>query len=169
MIAEFDDDASHFASAEPEYVPLPTASIPTHLQPGGAGPAFSPPSPAAAAAARKFWLKVLHRFTEPVPGTKGHLRLPRTDPTEEPRILIECAPLVSRGCNGGGSRTWVGREVRVDDKGYLLLFGERVLDRRPGDPDGHLRVAAFSAPVLWTDIINIRFESERVVPARIEP
>jgi hypothetical protein len=163
IIAEFDDDAGAFASAEPEYVPLPKAAgaMPGPAPEAAAAPAFSPPSRAAASAAKKCWLKVLHRFTKHVPEKKNRLRLPDAEPGAG-RILVECSLPASR--SGAESRTWAGDEVDVADKDYLVLFGRRAVDRRPEDPGSHLRIAESSIPVLWTDIVNIRFEVERVVP-----
>lgn len=158
IIAEFEDDASKCTPVEPEYVSLPVAG------PEAAGqPLFAPPRAEAAAAAKKFWLKILRRFTESVPGKKGRLRVADAAAPDEGRIVVECGrPLVGRDREGGELGARAGDEVDFADKYYLVLFGRRLLVL----PDGQARLAESSTPVLWTDVVNIRFEVERVVVKR---
>jgi hypothetical protein len=79
----FDEDASSFATGESEFVAVPPEPRP------GPGP-FTPPTEEAAAAARKFWLQIIRRFTEPVAGKKGRVRVTdSSEPAARGEVLVE--------------------------------------------------------------------------------
>src|SRR5437868_14414048 len=85
IIAEFEDDA---AAATPGAAPASAgaATVSAQTMPADLPPAYAPPSAEAAAAAKGFWVEVIRRHTEAVPGSEVRLRV--LDSAEPNRGLI---------------------------------------------------------------------------------
>src|SRR4051812_9840051 len=120
IVGEFDDDASGFGQEAAEFVPVTgRPSTGPHWSPGaGLLPVpLSPFTEAAAAAARKGWLKIVRRFTEPVPGKKKRLRVVGSEPGNRGKIFVEFG---GRFLWGGESKSpeksASGCELEVTDK-----------------------------------------------------
>jgi hypothetical protein len=151
IIGEFDDDASGFAEAEPEFVSSQATSGPLLAAPAGTPTpaAVPPPSAEALAAAKKFWVKVIRRFTEPVPAKKGRLRVRDSGDPNRGSIEVRCATY----------RLVVGNdrarhELDVSDKQCLTLFQSETPAREKGEQPW---VKELSVPIPWTEIANIQF------------
>jgi hypothetical protein len=151
IIGEFDDDASGFAVAEPEFVALEAPSTRLLAVPSGATTqvAVAPPSATALAAAKKFWVKVIRRFTEPVSARKGRLRVRDSGEPNRGSIEVRC----------GGYRLIVGNdrarhELDVSDKQCLTLFQN---EEPTQIDDEHQWAKELSIPIPWTEIANIQF------------
>src|SRR5262249_23675993 len=146
-----------FASAEAEFVPVGTPPVPRALTaPAAAGECPpSPPTEEAAAAARKFWLKAIRRFTEPVPEKKGRLRVRHSGNARRSAIRVETRRVISDGRGVSYPQRVRGDEADVADKLFLLLFAEE------RDPDGGGEVTQSTTAIPWTDIGNVSFEVTR--------
>jgi hypothetical protein len=157
IVAEFDDDARAFAQAEAEFVPVkvpPTPGVPMTW-----GPTLQPPSSPfseeVAAAAKKIWLKVIRRFTEPVPGKKGRLRVMHSERPNSGSIIVEYGRcLASTGRVGDREGMAQGHELEVTDKLFLTLY--RTTRLPPTQHRGYDEDCI--TPIPWAEIANIRFE-----------
>ena len=163
IVGEFDDDARDFAEAE--FVP-PDALLarPSDAPSLVAGrPAFLPPSEEALAAARQFWLKVIRRFTEPVPGRKRYVRVRDSGVPNRGRIEVDCgrgwAGLSDLDASRLPRNHLSAHELDVSDKLCLVLF--RRDEPSPGDADNDAWVSEVSIPVPWTEVVRLRFEVQR--------
>jgi hypothetical protein len=145
-LIEFDE--LNVVGTEAEFAVRPPAPSGPTLANGQLVPGARP-SAKDVAAAKKMWLPIIRRCTEPVSGNKGRLRPVEAESPTQGRIVID----YQRGPRYGQYR---GSEVDISDKMFLLLF-----DREPAGPKS---VIESTIPVLWTDIINIRFEIERPMP-----
>jgi hypothetical protein len=151
IIREFDDDASTFAQAEPEFVRVEALSAKFLAgPPSPTTPAFLPPTPKALAAAKKFWVKIIRRFTESVPAMKGRLRVRDSGAPNRGRIDVAYGRYPA---TVGNHRS--GHELDVSDKLCLTLFHDEEPTGRAGDK-GHW-VREVSIPIPWTEIVNIQF------------
>ncbi len=152
IIAEFEDDASAVTTAEPEFVPVNALPFPVILVPARANSPLTlfPPSEEATTA-RTSWLRIVQRFTEPVPENEGRLRVLGSEGPRHPSLSIGL-----RGrTNGEKPCAYVGTEVDVTDKQILLLF------HKVGDESNEPRWRTTAIP--WTEISNIQFEGDRAV------
>src|SRR5262249_50915200 len=90
IIAEFEDDA---AGHEPHSAPAAgtgqggAAAIPP--VPVDANPPPAPPSEGAAVAAKRFWMEVIGRHTEPIPGSETRLRVRGSAEPNRGVIVVE--------------------------------------------------------------------------------
>src|SRR5438105_1529004 len=110
IVAEFDDDAAAFAAAAPELVPVAAPE-------GNARPLPAALSEETAAAAKKSWLRIIRRFTEPVPGKKRRLRVLDSEEPNRGEIVIEFGR-----SPGQPARCLSGYELDAADKLCLSLF-----------------------------------------------
>jgi hypothetical protein len=162
IIGEFDVDASAFAEGEPEFVTVDTPAQRWVAGPAGvSAPArFVLPSDEALAAAKKFWLKVICRFTEPVPGNKSRCRVRDSGEPNRGAIEIDCGRYVP-AASLRRDISW-GHELDVSDKQCLTIFRHEGPMCWTGDEDRRVRELAM--PIPWTEIVNIQFEVRRPVP-----
>jgi hypothetical protein len=132
----FTEDASPFAGAEAEFVPVPL--------PQRSGTVLHTPmrpTEEDKTAARDCWLKVIRRFTKAVPGKKNGLRV-RDGVTSQPAVVIRRAQPYSGSIGLGGD------ELDVTDKTYLVLFATET------DTNG-TRIVSSAVP--WFEIESITF------------
>src|SRR5258707_1015073 len=107
IVAEFQDDASQFLSGEPEFVPSLAPSAPMNsvaLKAWSLAPCFYE----IAALAKKAWMRVISRFTEPVQGDGSRVRVRVNTESESGKVCVECRG----GCEGcPHGRSFTGREL----------------------------------------------------------
>ena len=134
IIAEFEDDAA---------APSPAAA-----------PAYVPPSEEAAPAAKRFWVEIIRRHTEEVPGHAGRLRVSGAAAPNRGAIVVEHiraddgpAPTLRQGC-----------ELDTADAFCLTLVDREGPIALSGDDSGRQGIKESATPVPWTEIRNIRFE-----------
>jgi hypothetical protein len=158
ILAEFVDDAKDCMPTEAEFVPVPIVPRPATqvLSRPGLQDAFSPPIEEAATAAKKFWLKIIRRFTEPVPGKKGRLRARDSAEPNRGRITIECA-------RRSAVKLFSGSELDISDKLCVTLFVNDKPVPSSGHGGGQRWVRESAIPVPWTEVVNIRFKVDRLV------
>src|SRR5438067_526908 len=113
MLAEFEDDASAAASAEPEFVPVNTLPLPVVLLAPAADSqsAVFPPSETSTTTARSSWLRIVQRFTETVPEKESRLRVRGSEGPGSPWIRVGLRGSV----NGERAHAHAGTEVDVTD------------------------------------------------------
>jgi hypothetical protein len=158
IVAEFDDDASSFADAEPEFVPVeapPVPTLATLLQ-----SAFLTTSEEAAVAAKKQWLRVIRRFTKPDPGTKRHLRLPDSEEPEGSQVEVE----YGRGAVGERPLCQAGSRVDASDKFFLVLYRTEAVAGRSGEDGSWVTEKAIHIP--WTEIICLGVSVRRRIDTK---
>jgi hypothetical protein len=149
-LIEFEDDAGAFVAAETESVRLPPVVARLPVSDKAAGD-VALPSPQQASAAKKVWVPIIRRCTEPVPGAKSHLRPRNAGAPNRGRILIEYERSSGRG-------QLSGCELDISDKLFLLLLSRDEPRQNIADGAGALDAAT---PILWTEIVSVRFETER--------
>jgi hypothetical protein len=133
----FEDDARSYARTEPEFVPPFRAIEPAYP--------FTPPTKEAAAAARRFWLTVIRRFTEPVPEHRGRVRVKGSgDPEGGEFILQHGMGRTPRERSAVPPQATTGGELDVAHTLYLTVY--RAIDGG----------VEFS-PIPWTELVQIRF------------
>jgi hypothetical protein len=161
-IVHFVDDASGFLDRDPEFaalMPLPApASMPYWDR--TVQPTFVPPTAKAAAAAKKFWLPIIRRYAEPIPGKKGRLRVCAAGECNHGLIVVE-----DGGCGAfphtfqrANRPCFSGSEIEVSDKLFLTLFHTEDLAPNSTEAAGAKRIRESIMPVPWTSIVNMRFE-----------
>src|SRR5437016_28801 len=151
MIAEFEDDARAVATTEPEFVPVNGVPLPAGFVSAWANSqsAVFPPFTEATTAARASWLRIVQRFTEPVPENESRLRVRGSEGSRSPSIWVGLRGSV----NGERASAHAGTEVDVTDKQFLLLFSKV-------DSDNHEPCCRTTA-IPWTEISSIQFEPSR--------
>jgi hypothetical protein len=156
IIGEFEDDAREFTAGEPEYVPVQSpANCGFTARSGEVSQAtFHIPSEEALASAKKFWLKIIRRFTEPVPAKKGHVRVRESG---EPN-LGDIVVMHGAAATEGRGRC-CGDELDTSDPLCLAVFRRREVNYAGEGP----RLEESSFPIPWTEIVNITFEVRRPV------
>jgi hypothetical protein len=154
----FEEDASGFATAEPEYAAGFSPNNKVRAEPAIVR-ILSPvaPSGEAIAAARKCWLKVIQRFTEPVPGKKKHRRVIGGSIGIQ-HVAVRLAYPLGRaaGQNGTclGASNIFGDELDCGDKSYLVIC-------RTETDAGSSRMVA--SAVAWVEIAQVIFPlSQRI-------
>jgi hypothetical protein len=135
IVAEF-DETNILPDSEEEFVPLP---VRPHDR-------FLLYSADAAATARTFWLKVIRRYTERVPGKRNHLRVRDVAAEADGRIIVE------HGVEHRSSKA--GSELDVSDKLCLTLFDTNESRSSSGEETR----TTHTIPIPWTEILNVRFE-----------
>jgi hypothetical protein len=153
LVAEFQDDARQpLAAAEP----VPSAPTDTGGMSAGSLAPRAVPTQEAAALAKTAWLRVIRRFTEPVPGEQSRVRVQAEG--EAGRVSVECRG----GPEGQPSwRTFSGSELDVGDDFFLTIFLQE--ESRASQQHGVASEHSFTIP--WTEIACLHFERSR----RVEP
>jgi hypothetical protein len=166
IIAEFEEDASGFVEdldSLSEQEPSETSAASLALGQQG----LFPPSKEAAAAARKFWLQIIRRFTEHSPGKKNRLQVKGATAPNHAKIIIEAGRhWYSMGGLTGTSalpgRSYSGAELEISDKWCVVLAGQEEDKNCQGESNKMDEITETLIPVPWTDIVNLRFELTRV-------
>jgi hypothetical protein len=162
IIAEFEDDA---AGQAPSRTPVSSASqgAAVSLEPVPVDSGSVPTSPGEeAAAAQRFWVEVIRRHTEPIPGSETRLRV--RDSAEPNRGVI----VVEHGQRGVGPAEGApavalrhGCEVDVADAVCLTLVDREGPVPLEGEGSSRQGIKESATPIPWTDILTIRFEVVR--------
>src|SRR5947208_2154618 len=107
-----------------------------------------------AATAKKAWLRVLARFTEPVPGQEGRIRV-RVNAAQAESGVIS---VERRGDVAAGSRyrEYTGQELDVGDDLFLIVFSESAPTTEQPD-----RVCEYAHTIFWTEIASIHVQRTR--------
>jgi hypothetical protein len=161
LIAEFEDDAGTFTEGEAEFVAVEPPS--TRGLAVSAGSRlyipFIPPTDEALATAKKFWLKVIRRFTESVPGKKGHCAVRDSAEPNQGRIVVEYGTTCETHVESARRYFAEGYELDFSDKSCLTLFSQEGPD--PSLPYSAHQVKDKIIPIPWSEIVQIQFEVRR--------
>src|SRR5262249_45568073 len=147
IIAEFEDDAGA-APQGPAPVSVGAATVSAQAMPVDVPPAYAPPSEEAAAAARGFWVEVIRRHTETVPGTEGRLRV--LDSAEPNRGVIVVEHV--RAEDGAAVMLRQGCELDVADAFCLTLLDREGPVPLEGTASSRQGIKESATPIPWTEI-----------------
>jgi hypothetical protein len=154
IIAEFEDDAGAAPAAGTARAQTVSAEA-VQLD-----AACAPPGEDPAAAARRFWVEVIRRHTEDVPGSAGRLRVRDSSEPNRGVIVVEQA---------GDAAPRQGCELDVADALCLTLVdreGPVPLEVADSSRQG---IKESATPIPWAEIRNIRFEVIRPLDPGAKP
>jgi hypothetical protein len=155
IIAEFEDDAG---AAPPQHAPESARALTVSAEAVQVDAACAPPNEDASAAARRFWVEVIRRHTEAVPGSESRLRV--LDSAEPNRGLI----VVEQAGTAAVQRQ--GCELDVADALCLTLVDREGPVPLEGVASSRQGIKESATPIPWTEIRNIRFEVIRPLDPR---
>jgi hypothetical protein len=151
IIAEFEDDAG---AAPPQPAPENARALTVSAEAMQVDAACAPPSEDANAAARRFWVEVIRRHTEAVPGSENRLRVRDSAEPNRGLIIVEHV----RAEDGAMLMLRQGCELDMADTFCLTLVDREGPIRLEGSLSCRQGIKESTTPIPWTEIRNIRFE-----------
>jgi hypothetical protein len=164
-LQRFHEDASGFLRRQPpQSFPVPVVPAPPGIYSRGTpGVYFAFPSVAVpladTAAARKRWLDVLERFTEPVPGQEGWFQIRGSQEFGSGLLVVEYGALPEPLSPASESRrrkpVTFGSQFDPGNSFCLILRGQGGLRQFEELPERYRQSADCITLIPWTEIVSL--------------